>query len=91
MLLAIEYDGATIETAESIADSYPELAQMYVKHHCMQCGYCTPGFLVTAKTLLERHAKPTVEQIKEALSGNLCRCATYPAHVKAITELTGGE
>ena len=51
-----------------------------------QCGYCTPGFLVTAKALLDRIPNPTVEDIKEALAGNLCRCGTYPAHIKAIQD-----
>jgi len=52
----------------------------------MQCGYCTPGFVVTAKALLDRNPKPTEEDIKEALAGNLCRCGTYPQHLKAVLE-----
>jgi aerobic-type carbon monoxide dehydrogenase small subunit (CoxS/CutS family) len=86
MSLAIECDGKTIETAEGIADAGHPLIESYVKHHCMQCGYCTPGFVTTAKALLDRNPNPTEEQIVEALGGNLCRCGTYPQHPKAIRE-----
>ena len=58
----------------------------YIMYHCMQCGYCAPGFVVTAKALLDRNPKPTEEDIKEALAGNLCRCGTYPQHLKAVLE-----
>jgi len=86
MTLAIEADGHSIETAEGIAKANHPLIDSYIKNHCMQCGYCTPGFLVTAKALLDRNPNPTVEEIKEFLSGNLCRCGTYPAHVRAVLE-----
>jgi aerobic-type carbon monoxide dehydrogenase small subunit (CoxS/CutS family) len=86
MTLAIECDGATIETVEGIAAKNHPLIEAYVKHHCMQCGYCTPGFVVTAKALLDRNPDPTEEEIREALSGNLCRCGTYPQHPKAVAE-----
>ena len=86
MTLAIECDGAVIETAEGIAAQKHPLIETYVKHHCMQCGYCTPGFVVTAKALLDRNPDPTEEEIREALSGNLCRCGTYPQHPKAVAE-----
>jgi len=52
----------------------------------MQCGYCTPGFLVAAKALLDRNPNPTVQEINEALSGNICICGTYPRHAQAIRE-----
>lgn len=86
MTLAIECDGVRIETVEGIADSGHPLIEAYVKHHCMQCGYCTPGFVVTAKALLDKKPNPTGEEAKLALSGNLCRCGTYPQHPKAIME-----
>jgi aerobic-type carbon monoxide dehydrogenase small subunit (CoxS/CutS family) len=88
MSLAIECDGKRIETAEGIADAGHPLIESYVKHHCMQCGYCTPGFVTTAKALLDRNPNPTEEQIVEALGGNLCRCGTYPQHVHAIKEVS---
>jgi aerobic-type carbon monoxide dehydrogenase small subunit (CoxS/CutS family) len=86
MTLAIECDGKCIETAEGIAAVKHPLVETYVKHHAMQCGYCTPGFVVTAKALLDRNPDPTEEEIREALSGNLCRCGTYPQHPKAVAE-----
>jgi aerobic-type carbon monoxide dehydrogenase small subunit (CoxS/CutS family) len=86
MILAIACDGAVIETAEGIADANHPLIEAYIMNWAAQCGYCTPGFLVTAKALLDRNPDPTVDEIKEALSGNLCRCGTYDAHIKAVLE-----
>jgi aerobic-type carbon monoxide dehydrogenase small subunit (CoxS/CutS family) len=86
MMLAIECDSAVIETVEGIADAGHPLIEAYLKNWAAQCGYCTPGFIVTAKALLDRNPDPSINEIKEALSGNLCRCGTYPAHVKAILE-----
>jgi aerobic-type carbon monoxide dehydrogenase small subunit (CoxS/CutS family) len=86
MTLAVECNGKKIETVEGIAEARHPLIEAYVKHHCMQCGYCTPGFVVTAKALLDRNLNPTEQEIREALGGNLCRCGTYPQHPKAILE-----
>jgi aerobic-type carbon monoxide dehydrogenase small subunit (CoxS/CutS family) len=87
MALAIECEGAVIETAEGIADSNHPLIATYIKdNHTMQCGYCTPGFLCTAKALLDRKPNPTADEIGHALAGNLCRCGTYPEHTKAVLQ-----
>ena len=86
MTLAIECHGKSIETAEGIAESGHPLIESYVNNHTMQCGYCTPGFITTAKALLDRTPEPTEKQIMEALAGNLCRCGTYPQHPKAVLE-----
>ena len=86
MVLAIECDGRTIETIEGIADAEHPLIENYVEHHAMQCGYCTPGFVVTAKALLDKNPDPTEDEIREALAGNLCRCGTYPQHPIAVLE-----
>lgn len=86
MKLALHCHGSEIETAEGIAEGNHPLIDSYVKHHCMQCGYCTPGFVATAKALLDKNPDPTDEEIREALGGNLCRCGTYPQHPKAIRE-----
>jgi aerobic-type carbon monoxide dehydrogenase small subunit (CoxS/CutS family) len=86
MMLAIECHGMTIETIEGIAAENHPLIDAYIKYHALQCGYCTPGFIVTAKALLNHNADPTEEEIKETLAGNLCRCGTYPQHPKAIHE-----
>jgi aerobic-type carbon monoxide dehydrogenase small subunit (CoxS/CutS family) len=86
MTLAIECDGKTIETVEGIGEKDHPLIEKYVEHHAMQCGYCTPGFVVTAKALLDRNPDPSEAEVKEALAGNLCRCGTYPQHIKAVME-----
>jgi aerobic-type carbon monoxide dehydrogenase small subunit (CoxS/CutS family) len=86
MMLAIECDGKTVETVEGIATEGHPLIESYVKNHAMQCGYCTPGFVVTSKALLDHNPNPTEEEIVEALSGNLCRCSTYPQHPIAVRE-----
>jgi len=86
MMLAIECDGKTVETVEGIAGEGHPLIESYVKHHAMQCGYCTPGFVVTSKALLDRNPDPTEEEIIEALAGNICRCGTYPQHIIAVKE-----
>ena len=89
MMLAIECDGKTVETVEGIATDGHPLIDAYVKHHAMQCGYCTPGFVVASKALLDRNQDPSEEEIVEALSGNLCRCSTYPQHPIAVKEAAG--
>ena len=86
MMLAIECNGKIVETVEGIAADGHPLIEAYVKNHAMQCGYCTPGFVVTSKALLDGNQDPTEEEIVEALSGNLCRCSTYPQHPIAIKE-----
>ena len=86
MTLAIECNGMTIETAEFLAETDHPLIETYIKHHTMQCGYCTPGFITTAKALLDKNDEPDEEEILQALAGNLCRCGTYPQHSKAVLE-----
>lgn len=84
--LAVRCHGAEIETAEGIAASGHPLVESYVKHSAMQCGYCTPGFITTAKALLDSDPDPSEESVRTALAGNLCRCGTYPQHPKAVLE-----
>lgn len=86
MTLAVECDDKRIETVEGIAHDDHPLIDAYTKHHAMQCGYCTPGFVVSSKSLLDRNPDPSEQDIKEALAGNLCRCGTYPQHPKAVLE-----
>jgi aerobic-type carbon monoxide dehydrogenase small subunit (CoxS/CutS family) len=86
MTLAVECHGRRIETVEGIAQSGHPLIESYARNHAMQCGYCTPGFVVAAKALLDRNPEPTEDEIKEALAGNLCRCGTYPQHPIAVLE-----
>ncbi len=86
LTLAVECQGRKIETAEGIALSRHPLIEAYITNHCMQCGYCTPGFICTAKALLDSNRNPTEADIREALAGNLCRCATYIRHIPAVQE-----
>jgi len=86
--LAIECEGKRIQTIEGIAadPKWKPLIDAYCRWDAMQCGYCTPGFLVTAKALLDRNPNPSEREIKEALAGNICICGTYPRHSTAIME-----
>jgi aerobic-type carbon monoxide dehydrogenase small subunit (CoxS/CutS family) len=86
MTLACECGGAKIETAEGVAQANHPLIQAYIDHNAFQCGYCTPGFVVTAKALLDRNSAPTEEDVRDALGGNLCRCATYQQHPPAVLQ-----
>ncbi len=86
LTLAIECDGARIETAEGIAKSGHPIIDSYIKWNAFQCGYCTPGFVTSAKALLDRNPDPTEADVRDALGGNLCRCGTYQQHPKAVLE-----
>jgi len=79
MLLAVQADGATIETVEGLADEgkLTPLQQAFSDHHALQCGYCTPGMLMSATALLRRNPSPSEAEIRKALQGNLCRCTGY--------------
>ncbi len=79
MMLAVQVDGAKIDTVEGLADDgeLTKLQQSFSDHHALQCGYCTPGMLMSATALLREHPSPTDEQVKKALQGNICRCTGY--------------
>jgi aerobic-type carbon monoxide dehydrogenase small subunit (CoxS/CutS family) len=86
LFLGVECEGRHVETVEGMAGSrglHP-LQKSFADLGAAQCGYCTPGFLLTAKALLEKDASPTREQIKEALAGNLCRCTGYIKIFEAV-------
>ncbi|MFN0299038.1 MAG: (2Fe-2S)-binding protein [Burkholderiales bacterium] len=88
LVLAIECEGRAIETVEGMARGphlHP-LQNAFADLGAAQCGYCTPGFLLTAKALLEKEPSPSRERIKEALSGNLCRCTGYLQIFEAVEE-----
>ena len=86
--LAVECEGKEIETVEGIAANkkWDPLLKSYCKWDAMQCGYCTPGFVVSAKALLDRNPNPSENDCKQALAGNICCCGTYPRHPVAIME-----
>jgi aerobic carbon-monoxide dehydrogenase small subunit len=79
MLLAVQVDGATIETVEGLAEDgeLTALQQSFSDHHALQCGYCTPGMLMSATALLRANPSPSDDEIKKALQGNICRCTGY--------------
>jgi len=86
LVLGAEAEGREIGTVEGIAqgDQLHPLQKKFIEHAALQCGICTPGFLVSAKVLLERNPNPTVEEIRYALAGNLCRCTGYDKIVRAV-------
>jgi len=86
MMLAIQADGSTIETVEGLAQDgeLTGLQQAFSDHHALQCGYCTPGMLMSATALLRGNAHPNEEQIRKAIQGNICRCTGYVNIVEAI-------
>ena len=86
--LALAVDGSRVETVESLADAttlHP-LQDAFVRHGAAQCGFCTPGMLMSAKALLDANASPTRDEIKHALSGNLCRCTGYTKILDAVED-----
>ncbi len=92
LLFAVQLDGAEITTVEGLADGdrlHP-LQQAFWDHHGLQCGFCTPGILLTALALLEDNPEPTDEEIREAIAGNLCRCTGYHFIVDAIRAAARG-
>jgi aerobic carbon-monoxide dehydrogenase small subunit len=92
MLLAVQADGARIETVEGLAPDgeLTPLQQAFSDQHGLQCGYCTPGMLMSAKYLLDNNAEPTEAEIRKAIQGNICRCTGYVNIVEAIKEAAGG-
>ena len=87
MLLAIQADGSTITTVEGLAGADGELTPLqksFSKSHALQCGYCTPGMLLSAAYLLEQNPHPTEEEIRRGIQGNICRCTGYVNIVEAI-------
>jgi carbon-monoxide dehydrogenase small subunit len=92
MMLAIQADGAKVETVEGLArdgELHP-LQQAFGAHHALQCGYCTPGVLMSAKYLLDSNPEPTENEIRKAIQGNICRCTGYVNIVEAIKSAAAG-
>ena len=88
LVLAVEANGAKITTVEGLASAsklHP-LQQKFLEHAALQCGICTPGFLVSAKALLDKNPDPTEEEVRLWLSGNLCRCTGYDKIIRAVLD-----
>ena len=93
MMLAVQADGAAVETVEGLApdgELHP-LQQSFSSFHALQCGYCTPGMLMSAKHLLDNNPEPTDGEIRRAIQGNICRCTGYVNIVEAIAAAAKGE
>ena len=86
MLLAVQADGARIETVEGRAadEGLSPLQQSFSDHHALQCGYCTPGMLMSATALLRENPHPSEDEIRKALQGNICRCTGYWNIIEAV-------
>jgi len=93
MLLAVQADGARIATVEGLAPDgdLTALQRAFNEHHALQCGYCTPGMLMSASALLAQNPHPTEEEVRYALQGNICRCTGYVNIVEAVVAAGGGE
>ena len=89
--LAVQADGTEIVTIEGIAngDELHPMQQAFHENHGLQCGYCTPGQVVSGVSLLQRNPNPTRDEVRNALAGNLCRCGAYNNYINAIVKAAG--
>jgi aerobic carbon-monoxide dehydrogenase small subunit len=89
MMLAVEADGQEVLTVEGLAPEgeLSRLQKAFIEHNAVQCGFCTPGMLMSAHALLQRNPQPSEQEIKEALVGNLCRCTGYVRIIDAIEDV----
>ncbi|HEY5868858.1 MAG TPA: (2Fe-2S)-binding protein [Candidatus Tectomicrobia bacterium] len=88
LMLAVQADGAELMTVEGLAqgDTLHPLQQAFQEYHALQCGFCTPGFLMTAYALLQETPHPSRDEVREAIAGNICRCTGYAPIVQAIVQ-----
>ena len=88
LVLAVQVDGAAVETTEGLGspDALSELQAAFRRHHALQCGYCTPGILMSMHDLLEREPLPSRARVREGLGGHLCRCTGYSPIVAAVLD-----
>jgi carbon-monoxide dehydrogenase small subunit len=88
LVLAVEIQGRSVTTIEGVATSeglHP-LQQKFIEHAALQCGYCTPGFIVASKALLDANPDPSEQEVREWLAGNLCRCTGYDRIIRAVLD-----
>jgi carbon-monoxide dehydrogenase small subunit len=93
IMLAVEAEGKEILTIEGLADfdDLHPIQKSFIDHGAVQCGFCTPGMILTAKALLDENPNPTEEDVRKAISGNLCRCTGYSKIIEAIMSLSGNK
>ncbi len=90
LLFAVQVEGCRVDTASGLADDSGELNALqtaFKKHHALQCGYCTPGVLMSVTDFLERNTNPTENEIKDMLSGHICRCTGYVGIMRAVLDV----
>jgi aerobic-type carbon monoxide dehydrogenase small subunit (CoxS/CutS family) len=92
-ILALQAEGAEITTVEGLAkgDTLHPLQKAFLDYGAYQCGFCTPGMLASGKTLLDENPKPTEQEMREAIQGNVCRCTGYNSILRAMTAVVNGE
>ncbi len=93
LMFAVQVDGCRVDTAAGLADDSGQLNALqtaFKKYHALQCGYCTPGILMSVTDFLERNPNPTEKEIKEMLSGHICRCTGYVGIMRAVLEVSSG-
>jgi carbon-monoxide dehydrogenase small subunit len=91
LVLAVEADGQEVLTIEGLADGshlHP-LQEAFIQYGAVQCGYCSPGMILTAKALMDENPRPTEMEVKKAIAGNLCRCGSYNKVIKAVLSVVG--
>lgn len=91
-VFAVQLDGQSVTTVEGLAPDRQHLSRLqdaFCEKHALQCGYCTPGMLVTCHALLEHNPHPTEDEVREAISGNLCRCTGYQQIIDAVMHASG--
>jgi len=88
LVLAAQADGSEITTVEGLAkgENLHPLQKSFIEHGAVQCGFCTPGMLMSSEALLQENPHPTEEEIKDAIAGNLCRCTGYKQIIDAVKE-----
>lgn len=93
LMFAVQAEGCRVDTAAGLADDSGELNALqtaFKKHHALQCGYCTPGILMSVTDFLERNPNPTENEIKDMLSGHICRCTGYVGIMRAVLDVASG-
>lgn len=93
LVLAVKADGKSVMTIEGVAKdgSLHPIQETFNQKGAIQCGFCTPGMILTTKNLLDKNPNPSLDEIKEAIAGNICRCTGYVQIIEAITSLTKAE